>query len=187
MNEQELQWRLIYAALVAGKSSRFAEEKTKLLMGNCAPGELPFNMLYRLLESGKLLSTLKKARTGNYTKMNLLFTALLAKAATLDLETCTPEDLEEIPGIGPKTSRFFILWTRKDARHAALDVHILRWLRSLGHKTSKQTPPNGKAYRRLEEIFLQEADKRGLTPRELDAQIWSEGSGREYDKQLSVA
>jgi thermostable 8-oxoguanine DNA glycosylase len=92
--------------------------------------------------------------------------------AGLNLQTCEPADLEKIHGIGPKTARFWILWTRPDARYAALDVHILRWMRERGHKAPKQTPSAPKTYARLEKAFLAEADKRGLTPRELDFKIW---------------
>jgi thermostable 8-oxoguanine DNA glycosylase len=80
----------------------------------------------------------------------------------------------KIHGIGPKTSRFFILWTRPHERYAALDVHILRWLRGLGHNAPRSTP-NGRKYGELEKIFLSEADKRGLSPGELDAQVWEAG------------
>jgi thermostable 8-oxoguanine DNA glycosylase len=84
--------------------------------------------------------------------------------------------LEQIYGIGPKTSRFFILWTRPNASFAALDRHILRWLREKGYQVSK-TPPTGKRYCELENIFLEEARQLNKSARQLDSEIWSTASG----------
>ena len=87
-----------------------------------------------------------------------------------------PEELEEIHGIGPKTSRFFIMWTRPGANYAALDTHILKWLALRGHKVPKSTP-SGKKYKEIEKIFLREAAELGMSPQELDTIIWKSFSG----------
>jgi thermostable 8-oxoguanine DNA glycosylase len=120
------------------------------------------------------------AKVGNYGKVFKAFHEVAF--ANLDLRTCSPAELEAIHGIGPKTARFFIIWTRQDARVAALDVHILRWMRNLGYDAPRQTP-SGKRYAVLEAAFLAEADRRGLSPQALDAQIWSAGS--RYDQGVS--
>jgi thermostable 8-oxoguanine DNA glycosylase len=95
----------------------------------------------------------------------------------LDLRTCTPMDLEEIKGIGSKTSRFFILHSRKDARYAALDTHILKGLAALGHAVPKATPSSKRKYAELECCFLAEAYKQGKTPAVLDLEWWRLYSG----------
>ena len=95
----------------------------------------------------------------------------------LDLRTCTAEDLERCPGIGLKTSRFFILHTRRAARVACLDTHILRWLSDLGYKAPKVTPNSKKVYRELEAIFLGLARKKRMSPARLDLAIWRKYSG----------
>jgi thermostable 8-oxoguanine DNA glycosylase len=64
---------------------------------------------------------------------------------------------------------------------AALDVHILRWLNSIGHNAPRQTP-QGKRYAELEAVFLAEADRRGVSPRVLDEAIWSAGSDRDQGR-----
>lgn len=166
MGLPELQRRLIYAIIVAGKSARFTEGAITRLLD---PGATPFKWLKFLLNTDRLDEALRAARTGNYTKIGKAIRALLSQE--IDLRSCTPEQLEVIHGIGPKTSRFFILWTRPNERYAALDVHVLRWLRGLGHAAPRSTP-NGKKYRELEKIFLSEADKRGLSAGDLDSKIW---------------
>ena len=114
---------------------------------------------------------LKRLRFGQYTKLVRAFTEVIA--ANLNLDRCKTLDLERIYGIGPKTSRFFIMRTRPTAKVAALDTHVLRWLRDIGHDNiPKSTPQSTMAYYRIETIFLAEAKKRRKRPSRLDAEIW---------------
>jgi thermostable 8-oxoguanine DNA glycosylase len=166
----DLEWRLLYSVIVAGKSAQFAERVMNRLMDRDDQYDGPFGLLRRLITENRLPQTLQAVRCGNYTKTERAFSAIVE--ADLDLERCSAEDLEQIPGIGPKTSRWFLLWTRPGIRHAALDVHVLRWLRDQGYEAPRTTP-TGERYRKLEDAFLEEADSRGLTPRELDHWIWS--------------
>lgn len=172
MTEAELQYRLIYSLVVAGKSAGFAEN---VMRSFPFKEQSPFDAVRKWTRAGQLGATLRACRTGNYGKLEAALRALLDSG--LDLATCSPEELETIHGIGPKTSRFFILWTRPAYRCAALDVHILRWLRGQGYDAPRNTPPASKRYQELEAAFLAEADKRGVTPRELDWQIWEASSG----------
>lgn len=92
----------------------------------------------------------------------------------------TPAQLSaEFFGVGPKTSRYFILHSRADARCAALDTHILKWLtlQGVGHDF-KNTPPMGQEYLRLENEFLERADKLKISAADLDLKVWMEMSGR---------
>lgn len=182
MTDQELQLRLLYAVIVAGKSAKFAEQAMAKLFAGLGD-ELPFHRIQVWFCNGYLDHKLRMAKVGNYGKVFKAFHELAF--ADLDLRTCSPSELEAIHGIGPKTARFFIIWTRRDARVAALDVHILRWLRELGHNAPRQTP-QGKKYAELETIFLAEAEKRGLSPQALDAQIWSNGSGYAQNASFDV-
>jgi thermostable 8-oxoguanine DNA glycosylase len=168
--------QLIYSLIVAGKSATFAKDA----MARFAPQRAKdfYANLLAWSQAGSLREHLEIARTGNYSKLVKGIHALLLKLKqqTLDLATCGVTDLETVHGIGPKTARFFLLWTRPgQVQHAALDVHVLRWLRSLGYKAPGQTPSSSKKYAELEEAFLHEAAKRGLTPAQLDAQIWEAG------------
>jgi len=166
----EIQARLIYAPIVAGKSAKFANDVVVKLLQY--PGEMPFEIIRNLIRRGKLLHALKTCKTGSYGRLS----KCLPKLIELDAETCTIEELEAVHGIGPKTARFFLLWTRPSVRYAALDTHILKYLRSLGYDAPKSTPQNPKRYKELEEIFLKEADKQGKTARELDYEVWEKHS-----------
>ena len=93
----------------------------------------------------------------------------------LDLRTCTTDDLESVYGIGPKTSRFFVLHTRRDVRVAVLDTHILKYMSYMGFKVPKSTP-SGKKYKHIEKLFIElwEFEGNGRTLAEYDAFIWNE-------------
>lgn len=168
------QLKLIYALIVAGKSARFANDKIAALFHKEPKGCLPFTSIKCWIEQGALRERLEEVGTGNYTKLDKALREIVE--ANLDLATCTPQELEDLPGIGPKTSRFFILWTRPNEQYAALDVHILRWMREQGYDAPRGTPQSPALYAQLERAFLAEAHKRGMTPRELDLLIWEAGA-----------
>lgn len=167
MTTGELEYRLLYSMLVAGKSATFAAAAMKRFL---QADKSPFALVRELEEMGHLKIELQKARTGNYEKLTKGFAEVAH--AELKLRTVTAEQLEAFHGIGPKTSRFFLLWTRPDAKHAALDTHVLKWLRYLGHDAPMATPSNSAKYATLERIILAEAEARGMTARELDSAIW---------------
>jgi len=169
----ELECRLLYSVIVAGKNAAFANcVMRRWLAGHTLyqKGETAFEAIRRLDSTGALETSFRDVRSGNYGKVTSAARGMAN--AGLDLLHCTPQDLEKIKGIGPKTSRFFIIWTRPEARYAALDVHILRWLRKQGYNAPKSTPQSSKRYAELEQAFLDEAEKRKKLPRELDMEIW---------------
>ncbi|HEX5317112.1 MAG TPA: hypothetical protein VFX22_10725, partial [Candidatus Kapabacteria bacterium] len=128
-SRQELEYWILFSVVVAGKAAPFAHEKMGKFLGDSVR---PFEFVRRLIRQGNLMSKLKDAKTGNYHKISKAFEELSSRK--INLKTCAPEQLEEIYGIAMKTSRFFILLTRKDAPYAALDTHILKWLYNNGYK-----------------------------------------------------
>ncbi len=178
MNEIELkgdtEWKLIYSTIVAGKSAKFTNgvmSRLEWLWYDVSPLE----GVRQAIKASDLGNVLRDARSGSYTRL----TKCLTELVEIDAMTVTLEKLESIHGIGPKTARFFLMWSRDDQRYAALDTHILKYLRELGHDAPKSTPPSGPVYRRLEEAFIDEADRQGKTPRELDYEVWERFSNRQ--------
>jgi thermostable 8-oxoguanine DNA glycosylase len=168
MNQIQLERHLLYSIIVAGKSAKFTEGVIRKLFSDTTS---PFDQIRSWMSNNTLESKLREARSGNYIKLTKAFTALVN--SSIDLYTCSPHDLEMIHGIGRKTSRYFIISTRPNENYAALDVHTLRWLLEQGYDVPKSTP-TGKKYYEIENIFLLEAKKLGLTSRELDVKIWNE-------------
>ena len=95
-----------------------------------------------------------------------------AANSTINIKTATPDELETIHGVGRKTSRCFILYSRPNAQVAGLDTHVLKWMRAIGFKDIPTATPTKKRYLELEKQFLLLAKDFGVTPAELDHKVW---------------
>lgn len=137
-------------------------------------------LTYTKLEGlNNLQKVLKKCGIGCYTSRALACYNLAEKVGSgeINLRTCKPEDLEKIKGIGSKTSRFFILHSRPAQNIAALDTHIMKYLREKGLTDRKTTPAKGsKAYSELEWQFIKLCGEAGKTVAEMDLEIWNKFS-----------
>jgi thermostable 8-oxoguanine DNA glycosylase len=122
---------------------------------------------------GELLGLIQASRLGQYNRL----TRYMIESLNLDLRNCSVEDLERIPGCGPKTARMFLMFSRPNQRFAALDTHVLKHLRANGIQAPMMTPPAGKTYRRLEAEFLKLADASGMSVADYDLSVWKFYSG----------
>ena len=168
---EEQEEMLFFCVAVAGKTSRTVNPAVKRFFAERMHDESPFNYLRRLLDSQQLLSQMRLHKLGQYTK--LLKFSLHVTKERLDPTTAGLETLESIHGIGPKTARFFLLYTRPDQNIAVLDTHILAYLREQGYPAPKATPQNRAKYRELELLVLRLAREAGLSPVEFDDHIWN--------------
>lgn len=178
IDQLELFW--IFCIIVAGKPSDWALRTTTKFLQN-RKHLTPFEHI-QLMGHG-LRNTLVANKVGQYTRIEGAIRASLK----LDLETVTLDELMALPGVGPKTARFFLLHSRRDSRVAVLDTHVLKWLRNAVPEVPEQTPSNQKDYERLEGLFLSFAKMYfGDMPiAEVDLLIWSVMSGRlDFDLPL---
>lgn len=174
---------LIYCVMVAGKQANFVDKKIPLVLP--PRDQLPFDWFKGLGEEG-IKDLVVGAKTGAYTRLTKCFHALAH--SSVDVMKVTVEELEAFPGIGPKTARFFVQWTRPDEdEHAVLDTHILRWLRLNGYPDApKSTPQSQKKYAYWSEVFVKEAHARNKTARTFDTEIWEAGAKRNTQDTSSV-
>lgn len=185
--QSDLEEFAIFTVLVAGKNSDSTARLVSRLLHN-APldDETPIECLRRLDGLGSLHNYLVAHRVGQYGRI----LGALRGLFPLDLRTCTLDDLLAVPGIGPKTARFFLLHTRRDCDCAVLDTHVLRWMREacMVSEAPRSTPPEGPVYRKLERLAL--ALMHGYypecTPAEADLRIWTLMSGRLDNDPLPV-
>lgn len=172
----------VFSVCVAGKTARtiqkcltrFWDSMIQELHHSKKPGEAhewwgrgPFAML-REFQARSIALRLKRAGVGCQTTKGRALHELAW--ADFDLSNVTTDELEMIHGIGPKTARFFLIYTRPGIKLACLDRHILRWMREQGVDAPEDTP-SGRRYRVLEEKFLSMVPE-GRTVAEFDLEIW---------------
>jgi thermostable 8-oxoguanine DNA glycosylase len=165
--DAELEEFYLFCAVVAGKT---ATTQARLLDNflNSVFGKTPFDKIRRLIRNDKLMPALRESRLGQYGRLY----KLIEKSVELDLRNCNIEDLEKIPGCGPKTARMFLMHSRPKQRLAAIDTHVLKHLASVNVKVPKATPPSGANYRRLEQDFLRLADEANMEVADYDLMVW---------------
>lgn len=173
-NEFELQEFALFCIAVAGKNAKNIAKALNRFLGD-QNTSLPFETIKSLHSSGMLETAIRNARLGQYTKLTKAFYQI----SQLDLKTCTLEELEKVHGIGFKTSRFFLTYTRPNQKFSILDTHILRYMREeLGITTPKSTPSNFKKYRELEDLFIKHCEKSNRLIADLDLEIWTRYSNK---------
>lgn len=187
--EAELEELLLFCICVAGKNATTTSKNLERLLDYgrdfCSSSASPFHIIRQLSYREDLPILMKSFGFGCY---NLKAKGMLQAAGRLfELKTCTVEDLEDVIGIGMKTARYFILHTRKNARVACLDTHVLRWLADYsGLEVPKHTPTR-KRYLELEQVFLKVAEILNITPADLDLRIWNKSRGSHVEESLAAS
>ena len=177
--KEQLEEVLLFWVLAAGKNAITASKCLENLMVNLHEKFSlslynPFECL-RKIKKEDLGVLLRSHGIGCYNNKAKTFYQLIT--SDLDLRTCSADELEDVFGIGMKTSRCFIIHSRRDANYAGLDVHLLNFLRDKGHDVPNQTPTR-KSYLEIEKIFLDIVRKSGMSVADFDLKIWKEYSGR---------
>lgn len=169
-DDEELQLAVLFWICAAGKKATTVARGLDNMLSH---GEKIFNVSepFSIVRSfgSQLSSFMKFFGIGCYNNKSRSMLDIAQR--NLDLRSCTVSDLESVYGIGPKTARCFLLHSRKNARFAGLDTHVLKYMRDNGVKVPKTTP-SGKKYLDLEIKFLEMADKSGKTIAEFDLEIW---------------
>lgn len=172
--EEELEEFLLFSLLVAGKKADITAKKLSLFLDSaCRYGHSsvePLRYVRFLATTGRLDSLLREFKLGQYRRLNNAFTELTTLQGKLS--KVSVKKLEQITGIGPKTARFFCLHSRKDVKLAALDTHILRFLRDSGYQAPSATP-SGARYTYWEQVFLGLCEDVNKSPADYDLEIWT--------------
>lgn len=185
LTQSETEEVLLFWVCAAGKNGITAARCLDRLLSawrerasKIKPNPSPFDIIRCISHANDLAGEMKKYGIGCYNAKAKTFLSLVWKS--LDLKKCTVEDLEAVPGIGPKTARCFLIHSRKDQKYAGLDTHILKFLRDMGHDVPKSTP-TGRKYRELELAFLKHVDESRMPVADFDLMIWLKYSGRKVE------
>lgn len=175
-SEPELELFFMFCAVVAGKNAHTQALALERFILSLPEAESPFDRIALIGRySQGFLDKLKESRLGQYAKLAKCFQEAYS-FLRYGLSNCSLEELESIHGIGPKTARFFLIHTRPNQKLAALDTHILHYLRDQGYEAPTGTP-GPKLYKDLEQTFIYLAEKSGQTLADFDLTIWKKYSG----------
>ena len=177
--QNELEEFLLFCIVVAGKTAYIQAQKlndflvsvnTRLMM----PENInPFQSLKSAEQHGILFEEIKKAKLGQYKKIYSGFKFITQ--IDYNLSKMTPQILEKIPGVGMKTSRFFLLHSDtfyKD-KIAILDTHILKFIKeNIDDKAPKSTPVIPITYRFWEDMFLSWCRQNNKNVADFDLEVW---------------
>ncbi len=177
--EEELQLFLLFCVVVAGKTAYIQAEKLEQFL--CSVNERlmmpervsPFQTLKSAEQHGILMEEIQKAKLGQYRKIYSAFKFLSNNKYELD--KMTPEKLELIPGIGMKSSRFFLLHSDKYYKNniAILDTHILKFIReNIDNRAPKSTPNITVTYKYWEDVFLHWCEINKKNVADFDLEVW---------------
>ena len=177
--EEELQLFLLFCIVVAGKTAYIQAEKLEQFL--CSVNERlmmpdhvkPFQTIISADHHGILMQEIQKAKLGQYRKIYAGFKYISENK--FDLTRMTPEQLELIPGVGMKTSRFFLLHSDQNYQNyiAILDTHILKFIReNIDNRAPKSTPTIKVTYKYWEDLFLHWCENNNKNVADFDLEVW---------------
>jgi endonuclease III len=174
-----LQSFLIFAVAVAGKNADSVAPKVNRMLKDWKTQ--PFTYLRQ--NRDWIETIMREYRMGPYDDRMI---PAMNGIIDLDLRTCTIADLEAIKGIGPKTSRFFMLHSRPDQEMVVLDVHLLRYCKQKFRMKVPKSTPSGKRYLAIEAETVRRIKRRfpktSFAEFDLNAWILMRSKGKEKKK-----
>jgi len=175
----ELEEFLLFCIVVAGKTAYIQAQKledflksvnARLMMPESSS---PFQILKSANQHGILMEEIQKAKLGQYRKIYNSFKYITERE--YDLTRMTPEELELIPGVGMKTSRFFLLHSDKTYKDkiAIIDTHILKFIKeNIDIRAPKSTPTIRVTYKYWEDRFLYWCESNNKNVADFDLEVW---------------
>jgi thermostable 8-oxoguanine DNA glycosylase len=177
--ESELQEFLLFCIVVAGKTAYIQAGKLEQFLKSIntrlmIPEHInPFQSIKSAEQHGILMQEIEKAKLGQYKKLFAGFKYISDNK--LVLNNTTTEQLELIPGVGMKSSRFFLLHSSKKYkdRIAILDTHILKFIKeNIDNQAPKSTPTIKVKYKYWEDVFLHWCELNNKNVADFDLEVW---------------
>lgn len=190
-DKSELEETILFCCSVAGKNAMTTSKLLDVFLryahdyafADPEPPYDPFDAIRGMFTVGiNVALILKDCGFGCYNHRAKTFKQLVY--SNIDLETCTTSDLEAISGIGMKTSRFFILHSRKDATVAPVDTHVCKFLKDQGIIKSAKVNLTPKRYLELEKAYIDLwKNKPDIPLAEYDLAVWNHYAGHQERKR----
>ena len=177
--EEELQLFLLFCIVVAGKTAYIQADKLEQFL-NAVNQRLmmpehvkPFQTILSAEQHGILMQEIQNAKLGQYRKIYAGFKYISENK--FDLNNMTPDQLELIPGVGMKSSRFFLLHSDINWQNyiAILDTHILKFIKeNIDNRAPKSTPTIRVTYKYWEDVFLNWCEQNNKNMADFDLEVW---------------
>jgi hypothetical protein len=177
--QSELEEFLLFCIVVAGKTAYIQSRKLDEFLSSVnkrlmMPEHVsPFQSLKSAEQHGILMEEIQKSKLGQYKKIYSGFKYISQR--NYELNRMTPDILESIPGVGMKSSRFFLLHSDtfyKD-KIAILDTHILKFIKeNIDDRAPKSTPVIPITYRFWEDMFLKWCSVNNKNVADFDLEVW---------------
>ena len=177
--EEELQLFLLFCIVVAGKTAYIQADKLEQFLNSVnkrlmMPEHVkPFQTILSAEQHGILMQEIQNAKLGQYRKIYAGFKYISENK--FDLNNMTPEQLELIPGVGMKSSRFFLLHSDINWQNyiAILDTHILKFIKeNIDNRAPKSTPTIRVTYKYWEDVFLNWCEQNNKNMADFDLEVW---------------
>lgn len=173
----ELEEFWLFCLAVAGKTASQIALKIDDFLSRREGNETPFDYVRRLAIQGQLIDEMTRVKLGKYRLLDAGYRATVAKAGPC-LRTSDVRELERIPGVRHKTSRFFVLHSRENADIAVIDTHVLKYLRDRGYPDIPTSVPQNDRYYEIEEMMKREVRLSGMTSADFDLAVWNHYSSK---------
>ena len=186
----ELECFLLFCIVVAGKTAYIQARKldeflTSINIRLMMPKHIgPFQSLISADQHGILMEEIQKAKLGQYKKIYKGFKYITENE--YDLTRMTPEQLELIPRVGMKTSRFFLLHSDINYKDniAILDTHILKFIKeNIDNRAPKSTPTIRVTYKYWEDLFLYWCEVNNKNVADFDLEVWKSYARKEHNDE----
>jgi len=190
--EGELQLFLLFCIVVAGKTAYIQSEKLDQFLSSInerlmmPENVLPFQTIKSAEQHGILMQEIQNAKLGQYKKIFSAFKYISEN--TFNLKRMTPDELEKIPGVGMKSSRFFLLHSDVNWQDyiAILDTHILKFIKeNIDNRAPKSTPTIRVTYKYWEDLFLLWCEQNNKNVANFDLEIWKSYARTKKDELTS--
>ena len=177
--EEELQLFLLFCIVVAGKTAYIQADKLEQFLNSVnkrlmMPEHVkPFQTILSAEQHGILMQEIQNAKLGQYRKIYAGFKYISENK--FDLNNMTPDQLELIPGVGMKSSRFFLLHSDINWQNyiAILDTHILKFIKeNIDNRAPKSTPTIRVTYKYWEDVFLNWCEQNNKNMADFDLEVW---------------
>lgn len=175
----ELECFLLFCIVVAGKTAYIQAQKlneflTSINKRLMMPEHVsPFQSLKSAEQHEILMEEILRAKLGQYKKIYNGFKYITENE--YDLTRMNPDLLERIPGVGMKTSRFFLLHSDINYKDviAILDTHILKFIKeNIDDRAPKSTPTIRVTYKYWEDLFLYWCQCNNKNVADFDLEVW---------------